>query len=151
MYVPTFQMLSTLANQTVESTPIVNVDLTITISVILAVCALISPICTSLINNRHQQKMKLLELREEARKEDLFYHRNIYENYLKNAMKCLHEPDTQSLHDYAESYALALIYFPHEYKDSLILINDSIVKRNGIDALSDLNKLSEFVRKSLSK
>lgn len=39
-------------------------DLSITISAIIAVAAIISPILTAVINNVHQRNMKKLELKE---------------------------------------------------------------------------------------
>ena len=41
-----------------------KIELTITISVILALAAIISPIFTAIINNRYQLKLKKLELKQ---------------------------------------------------------------------------------------
>lgn len=40
-----------------------KLDSTITISIILAICALFAPSITAIINNRHQYKIRKLELR----------------------------------------------------------------------------------------
>ena len=39
-----------------------NIDLTVTVSVIIALCAIISPILTAIINNCHHTKIKNLKL-----------------------------------------------------------------------------------------
>lgn len=126
-----------------------NIDLTITVSVILALCAIIVPCVTTWINNRHQLKMRTLEIKLQEKKESSFYQRSIYENYLKNTMRCIHCDNQESMHLYDESYALALIYFPAKFTDSLIQINQCIVTRNGYDSLSAFNELSKEIRKLL--
>ena len=51
-----------------------SVDLTITISAILGVAAVISPIATAIINNRYQMKLKKLELQQQhLEKNNLLY------------------------------------------------------------------------------
>ena len=55
-----------------------NFDLTITISVILALSAILSPILVSIINNRHQLKLKKIENYDIAK-------RNALENFTKMA------------------------------------------------------------------
>lgn len=51
-----------------------KIDLTITISVVLALAAIISPIIVSIINNKYQLKLKKIENYDIAR-------RNTFENY----------------------------------------------------------------------
>jgi len=41
-----------------------EISLSFTITAIIALCALISPIATTLLNNRHQLKIKELELKQ---------------------------------------------------------------------------------------
>ena len=48
-----------------------EIDLTISISVILAVCAIISPIATTLINNRYQLKLKDLEYQQKEKEDSV--------------------------------------------------------------------------------
>ncbi len=62
-----------------------EIDLTITISVIVALCAIISPIFTTIINNRH-----LLKLEESKQKQKLYenttlHKREVFENYMMYA------------------------------------------------------------------
>ena len=75
-------------------------DLTISISVILTICAIISPIATTIINNRYQIKIKKIELQQEHFKNTVLYKRSIYENYLKYAGRCISSPDPDSLKKY---------------------------------------------------
>lgn len=58
-------------------------DLSITISAIIAVAAIISPILTAVINNVHQRNMKKLELKEKHYSQTASYQKEIFENYLR--------------------------------------------------------------------
>lgn len=89
-----------------------EIDLTISISVILAVCAIISPIATTLINNRYQLKLKDLEYQQKEKESSFFYRRGVYEDYLRCTGKCIAHPTRENIQEYGKIYALALIYFP---------------------------------------
>lgn len=47
-------------------------DLTITVTAILAIAAIISPIATAIINNRYQMKLKELEHQNQVEKDSFF-------------------------------------------------------------------------------
>lgn len=49
-------------------------DLTFTITAVIAACALIAPVLTTLINNHYQVRLKQLEL-ENRHQEDLINHK----------------------------------------------------------------------------
>ncbi len=59
-----------------------KVDFTITISILLAICALFAPSITAVINNRHHYRMRKLELEYDAQMHysDLIY-KNKYDTY----------------------------------------------------------------------
>lgn len=67
-----------------QSLNIMTYDATITISIVLAICALFAPSITALINNHHYYKLKKLELAHDEliHNTDLQY-RNKYEAYKK--------------------------------------------------------------------
>ena len=77
-----------------------KLDLTVTITAILGIAAIISPIATALINNHHQLKLKKLEYQHQEKESTFFYKRGIYEDYLKYAGKCITLPDHDSLQEY---------------------------------------------------
>lgn len=119
-----------------------KIDLTITISVVIAVCAIISPIITTLLNNHHVYKMKKLDLKRETEKSSYFYKRGVYEEYLRSAGKCVANADKESLQEYGKIYLLALVYFPEELRDELITINDYISKFSWKEARPALDELA---------
>ena len=67
-------------------------DLNITCAVILSFCALISPSITAIINNRHQYRIKQLELEHEGKKHryELLYQQklNIFRQFVNESSSC---------------------------------------------------------------
>lgn len=83
-----------------------KIDPTITISIILAICALFAPSITAIINNRHQYKIRKLELQYDIQKHhsDITY-KNKYDTYkafLDSA------GDYSLMHDYVGNYTKML-------------------------------------------
>ena len=128
-----------------------KVDLTVTISVIIAICAIISPIVTTLLNNHHLYKMRKLDDAAQLRKDSYFYKRGVYEDYLRYTSQCLTNPSASTLNEYGKTYALALIYFPDELQEQLIAINEAINHYMWSNALSDLNRIAPVIRKQIQK
>lgn len=66
-----------------------KIDSTITISIVLAICALFAPSLTAIINNKHQYKMRKLELfhDEQLRNYDTLYRNkyDVYKRFVENA------------------------------------------------------------------
>lgn len=107
-----------------------NIDLTISISVIVALCAIISPILTAIINNRYQTKIRLIEHLQQEQKDIFLHRRNIYENYLKYAGRCIYYADHDALKDYGEYYYSALIYAPPDIQTDMIEANKFMLEDN---------------------
>lgn len=128
-----------------------KVDLTITISVVIAICAIISPVITTLLNNRHLYKMRKLDIKLEKEKSAYFYKRGVYEDYLKATGRCCAHGDQRNLNDYGAIYALALIYFPEELRPELIHINDLINNYNWQEARIALNQFAPKICTILQK
>ena len=83
-----------------------KLDSTITISIILAICALFAPSITAIINNRHQYKMRKLELEcDLKRQHSSITYKNKYDTYkafLDSA------GDYSLMHSYAGNYTKML-------------------------------------------
>lgn len=128
-----------------------KVDLTVTISVIIAICAIISPIITTLLNNHHLYKMRKLDDAAQLRKDSYFYKRGVYEDYLRYTSQRLTNPSASTLNEYGKTYTLALIYFPDELQEQLIAINEAISNHMWANALSNLNGIAPVIRKQIQK
>lgn len=122
-----------------------KIDLTITISVVIAVCAIISPVITTLLNNHHVYKMKKLDLKRETEKSSYFYKRGVYEDYLRCAGRCVSNADNKTMQEYGEIYLLALVYFPEDLRSELIHINDLICKFSFKEARPALDNLASKI------
>lgn len=124
-------------------------DLTITVTAILGIAAIISPIATTIINNRYHLKMRRLDSEIELRKENSFYNREIYENYLKSTFKYLKRHDVDTKHEYSEYYALALIYFPESLLNQITEIDSILRSAQLANAFDKVEELSKDIRKIL--
>lgn len=121
-------------------------DLTVTITAILGIAAIISPIATALINNHHQLKLKQLEYQQHEKESSFFYKRGIYEDYLRFTGECVSVPDHDSLQAYGKIYGLALIYFPEELIPDLEELNHSIHDSRSFNRTTLFNELAPKIR-----
>lgn len=126
-------------------------DFATIISVIIALCAIISPIFTSFINNNHQKYLKKLELSEQRYQDTVLYKQKIFENYLKYAGRCIMHATGESVKDYGEYYLIALMYAPNEIQEEMIKIHDKINNRNWNDATNLLEQLTPMITNMLQK
>lgn len=126
-----------------------HLDLTITVSAILGISAVISPIATAIINNRYLLKLKKLEYEHQDKKESFFYKRGVYEDYLRYTGKCIAFATQENLQEYGKIYSLALIYFPEELVDDLKALNDTIHNSRWDVSSSLLNELAPKIRNKL--
>lgn len=123
-----------------------EIDLTITISVIVALCAIISPIFTTIINNRH-----LLKLEESKQKQKLYenttlHKREIFENYMMYAGQCIYYADANALKDYGKYYFPALMHAPSYLRPDMIKANQLMQQ----DQFDDVVKLFEKISLQLN-
>ena len=112
-----------------------KIDLSFGVTAIIAICALLSPILTALLNNRHQIKIKRMDERRAADESDFLHRRNIFENYVSAAGACL---------NYGGGYATALFYAPQSLSAEMRLLNEFIAN-NDLDRAMPL--LDEIVIK----
>lgn len=128
-----------------------EVDLTVTISTILGVSAIISPVLTSIINNIHQRSMRKLELKQKRYEQNNLYKRTIYENFLRafNKVCQLHSHENIAL--YAESYSLAYIYVPDHVRKDLGAVNLLISKGHWEEAIKYVDAISMDIYKEMQK
>ncbi|WP_270366896.1 hypothetical protein [Eubacterium ramulus] len=123
-----------------------KLDLTVTITAILGIAAIISPIATALINNRHQLKLKKLEYQQKEKESSYFYKRGIYEDYLKYTSECITYATQDALQKYGEIYGLALIYFPEDLIEDMEELNRIMRNSSPEERMSLFNKLAPKIR-----
>ncbi len=107
-----------------------KLDLSFTITAIVALIALISPIFTTLLNNRHQLKIKKLELAQKQSENTVLYKRNIFENYVSALSKLSAHPSNETLEEYGKYYSLAYMYLPESLQGDMSKINSHVLNHN---------------------
>jgi len=118
-------------------------DLSITISAVIAIAAIISPILTAIINNTHQRSMKKLELKDKHYEKTVSYQKEIFENYLGKTGNYIGSTftSTKALMEYDDAYLVALLYAPIDLQQSMKNANDAIRAKILPDALSAFEEL----------
>ena len=81
-----------------------QIDLSFTITAIIALTSLVSPWITNKINNRHQLKMKHLEYEQERYNKTVLYQREILENYAASLEKAVANPTPKAIEEYSKYY-----------------------------------------------
>lgn len=128
-----------------------KVDLSITISSILGVSAIVVPMLTTILNNIHQRSMRKLEIKQERYAQNNLHKREIFENFLRSFNKAcqLHTEENISL--FAEYYSLAYIYLPDYARKNLGEINLLISKGHWDEAIKYVDAISMDIYKEMQK
>lgn len=124
-----------------------------TVTIIIALAAIISPIFVALINNVHHSKLKKIELEHTERlkaqelnaqreERNIRYLYSIYENYLQSTSRCIANPTCENIKLYGENYSIAFVYFPPKCHEQLKSINASVRGECWEDANEKLEVLS---------
>lgn len=109
-------------------------DFSVVFSVIIAVCALLSPMLVARENNRHQLELRKLDI-EESRKD---HAQEIIDGYFRTAGSCVHVRGGENLTEFGKYSNLVFFYMPVEYYSDIEAINDAIRKHEANDRLLDM-------------
>lgn len=128
-----------------------QIDMTITISVIVALAAIVSPVLTALINNNHHKKIKELEMKQTEYEQTILYKRNIFENYLKSLSMVAHYHSEENINFYSEYYPLAYMYSSPEVRNKILQANEFITNLQWRSAIPYIDEISILVSEELKK
>ncbi len=123
-----------------------ELDLSLTITSIIAICALASPIITTLINNHHQKSIRKMDYVESEKTKQLEQKRDVFENYLQYAGAFVHRFDLESLKDFGMYSARALCYVPEDMLDDMKKLEILILNRDQKEAIILLEQISIRLR-----
>lgn len=126
-----------------------NIDLTVTISVIVALCAIISPILTTIINNLFQLKLKRLESSQKRYEDTVLHKREIFENFLSAFNQVCQLPTNEAIAQYSSSYSLVYIYLPKKVRDDLGTVNLLINNKKFNEAIKYVDAISMDICKEM--
>lgn len=127
-------------------------DFTITISILIAIIALISPIVTAIINNCHQTKIKKMDMYETSKRDAL-------SNFINSAQAAILNPEkTENMLAYTSSFTKLFIYFsglsledikPFDFARTQA--NNNATAENFQKANCELSKLVSNLSKQIKK
>lgn len=78
--------------------------------------AIISPILTNWLNNRHQLKIKEMDYKEQREREYTLHKRDVFEKYIHAAGACIRESTSEDYHEFSSWAGVALYYAPRHCK-----------------------------------
>ena len=104
-----------------------KLELSFIITATVALMSFISPILTTLINNRHQLKIKKLELKQKQYEDTVIYKRNIFENYVSALSKLSAYATGDSIKEYGNYYSLAYMYLSENLQSEMSKINGLVL------------------------
>ena len=129
-----------------------NFDPLTMISVIVAICALISPIITTFINLFFGYKMKKMEMKIKYQENNTLEIINILETYIRNIGRVIsYDHKNLDLVNYEESYTIALLYIPENLIKDAQNINEIIKSNNYHLALDPAQEFIIKLRKEIMK
>ena len=114
---------------------------------IIGIAAVVSPILTALINNHHQKRLRLLELKHDQNKELTIHARELIEAYLYAAGEAIlkHKFDAGFSDRYYHLYYQALFSSPPKIQ---VLMEDAHNFINNRDAAGASTKLSQIAKEA---
>lgn len=125
-----------------------EIDLSLSISVILALCAIVSPILVAIINNIHHTKVRKLEIQQDQYRNTILHQRDVFENYLKHAGRCIYFADSTALKDYGEFYFAALSYAPAELRGDMITANQLMLQDEWEEATPIIESIATKIHRN---
>ena len=104
-------------------------------SIIIAVCALLSPGVVAFVNNRYSLELHKLRSIEKATK----HADDVIDGYFRSAGRCLHDMTDKTVNEFGQYRDVIYLYMPTEFHNDISRINDSILDHN------KGNMLDEFI------
>jgi len=91
-------------------------------AIVAIIGAVISPVATTYLNNRHTEKMKQLEYEHQDKVEEQQHNREIYEGYIRAAGACVQAANTEALQEFGKHSALAMYYVPEDVRQDMMTL-----------------------------
>lgn len=126
-----------------------TVDLTVTITTVLALVAIISPVLTAIIDNIFRLILKHSENKQKRYEQNTLHKREIFENFLSAFNEVCHLKDNDTISRYASSYSLVYVYLPKNVQHDLATVNLLIEKRDWNEAIKYVDLISTDIYKEM--
>lgn len=127
--------------------------ISILITATVAISSTFSPIITTLINNKHQLKIKKLELEQKHYDDEIAFQKNIFNEYLHKAGLLYGSGfNKDALKQYGDAYAIALLYAPEEIRKLMIETNKlALEEKKPFTFISQIEELAPKIQEHISK
>lgn len=107
-----------------------------------------SPILVAIINNIHHTKIRKLEIQQDQYRNTILHQRDVFENYLKHAGRCIYFADSTALKDYGEFYFAALSYAPAELRGDMITANQLMLQDEWEEATPIIESIATKIHRN---
>lgn len=124
-------------------------SLAVIISVVVALTSIVAPILTTLLNNHHKEKLRLLELSDKVNREHSDFVARIFENYLRNTSRLLKDYNATNLQEYGLVYGSILLYLTDKEINLVNQCDDEINVENFAIAESFFRDIAEALRERI--
>lgn len=109
------------------------------------------PLITSVLNNRHQRKMYILQTRDKQISAANDARRSTLEKFLADVGKFIAYPDDETAPDFGSSYFPAYQYIPDKYWELLDTLYKDVVYRNLDSAKSEYQEIIHVIAEILKE
>lgn len=123
-------------------------DFTVTVSVILAVCAIISPVITTFLNNRHTEKMKEIDnMQAKIHKDEdsIQIKFEVFANYVSITGKYIAYSSNEFFKEYVRYYPLTLLHMNDEKIANKMKLLDKVLSTRPADFIRANSLLEEII------
>lgn len=118
---------------------------------ITAIAAILAPIFVAVINNRHQYRLKKMELEQKFYEQSVLHKREIFEKFLSTFNKACQLQTEDSISEYSSCYSLVYIYLPAPVRNELGEINLLIKQNNWMEVIKYVDRISMDIAHELEK
>lgn len=115
------------------------------------ITAILAPVLVAIINNRHQYKIKKMELEQKSYEQSVLHKREIFENFLSAFNKVCQIQTIDAISEYSACYSLVYIFLPKPVRDELGKINLLIKQNNWEEVIKYVDRISMDIAKELEK
>ena len=120
-------------------------------AIVAIIGAVVSPVISTYLNKRHQEKMKRLEYEHQDKLEEHRHQREIYEGYIRAAGACVQSATTEALQEFGEHSALAMYYVPEDIRQDMMQLEKiNRYKEERTQRVELLNQIIGKLRESRS-
>ncbi len=111
---------------------------------VIAVCAILSPILTAVINGIFRCIMRRMKYAHEDAQEESLHRRAVFDEYVQSATACILSPTQKSLENFGLHSGLICRYVPADIRSDIIRLERAVLE---LDVAENIALLSDIIAK----